>query len=73
MVRHTSNILNKKWGSKDLVVRWMWRFQSIKKLKVLGWLLLRQGLPVKCRLHKIGVIDFACVLCAKDETMKRFF
>jgi hypothetical protein len=74
LVWHMSDVtpcLNKKWGLRNLEVRWLWMCMSIWKShsSLSGWLLLDQGFVVKTKPYKVSVTNATCTLGGK---MKRF-
>jgi hypothetical protein len=64
---------------RDPKAHWLMRFQSIWKShcsfkhRVLGWLMLHKGFPIKIVLHKVGVSNVACTLCGRYEIVEYVF
>jgi hypothetical protein len=72
-----SSILNARWVSVDLKVRWIhwlhnvWPLHLSHKLCVFAWLVIYQGLPLKAYLAKSGLTDGLWPCCSCLETLKR--
>lgn len=69
----------KSWELRDLeahslrTCQHIWKSQASLKHKVLGWLMIHQGLAVKTRLLKVGVTNAACKLCSKNAMIEHVF
>jgi len=68
-----NNSCSYEWQERNY--RWMWKVDTMQKIKVCMWQMCHNALPARGVLLKRGCnIDPRCLLCANDiETMDHLF